>query len=334
MSGDAGRASLNDAIRITTYEDWMLPQVIDLICAWYGGRAEDREKNFIRFFDHPFQRDRAIRLAAIDAKKVVGFQSYFYWPYCFGETRLVTFQSGASLVAADYRGRKIFARLLNHHVHGPKEKMPIDFLMGFPVEMSFDSFLRNGWQSPLDLTWYAKVIHPLSVLSRVDCPSLQLQFEKSPEFIEVYHPNYAYSLTTDREFDEWRRLCRGESLHRYFHHSCPAGRIRFDLKVNQRGRIVELIIGNVLATTPDVKLFDDGIKALIKLVRKHWFIAILTTALNRSFEDDILLNCLRKRSFFRLKPKIHFIVKDVNSRRKDLRDAARWRLFRSDVDTW
>jgi GNAT superfamily N-acetyltransferase len=311
----------------------MLPQVIALFCAWYGGRSEERVRNFVQFYDHPFQRNRAIRLVAMDGEKVAGFQSFIYWPYQFGEKRFATFQSGASLVASDYRGRGIFAQLLNH-LDGMNDKQHIDFLMGFPVEMSFSSFLRNGWANPFNLTWYAKVIHPLSVLFRNDLASAALQFETRPELIEAYHPKNSYSLTTDREFEEWRRQYRDNFLNRYFHHASPSGLIRFDLKFNQRGRIVEVIIGNVLATSPDPTLLDGGIRALVEAVRNHRFVTILTIALNRHFHDESLLKCLRRQIFFRLKPQIHFIVKDVQDRHKDFQNASRWRLYRNDIDTW
>ena len=46
----------------------------------------------------------------------------------------------------------IFARLLGYlDEHGAEHR--VDFLMGFPVEMSFGSFLRNGWDNPTDLSW-------------------------------------------------------------------------------------------------------------------------------------------------------------------------------------
>jgi hypothetical protein len=57
---------------------------------------------------------------------------------------------GARFVSPEYRGRQIFARLLNF-LSQIRDRPQVDFLMGFPVEMSYGSFLRNGWHNPLNL---------------------------------------------------------------------------------------------------------------------------------------------------------------------------------------
>jgi GNAT superfamily N-acetyltransferase len=322
-----------DTIRIATYDRAMRPGVAALFVRGYGGRAAEWEANFGRFYDHPYQRERSIRIVALDAERVVGLQTFFYWPYRFDSEEVASFQSGSSLVDPDYRGYGVFARLLAH-LDDIEARSKIDFLMGFPVEASFHSFLRNGWANPLDLAWYARIIRPLSVLSRVDRNRIDLDFDRQPEAIDSYHLQQAYTLTTDASFWEWRYQLGNEISHRYFHHKTSSGCVRFDLKLNQRGRIIELIIGRVAATTPGAALLDEGLRALVRAAVGHRHVTILTVALNRQFRGDALLPCVRRRLFFPLRPRIHFIVKDVNGRRAELMEARRWRLLRSDLDTW
>jgi hypothetical protein len=324
--------SIDDGIRITAYENAMRPQVIALICSEYGGSLAEHEKNFIRFYEHPFQRERCIRLVAMDGDRVVGLQGFFYWPYCVGDERLASFQSGSSLVARDYRGRRIFARLLGH-LDATRERARIEFLMGFPVKQSFGSFVRNHWANPLDLTWYARIINPFTILSPLNLSQVEMQFDKAPESIETYRLGNAYSLTVDLDFLEWRRqYCEGTRYY-FFHYSSPRGRVRFDLKPRQRGRIAELIIGDVSSTSPDAELLGAALRELIRAAQAQRFITILTIAMNSKFRDGALLRSLRKCYFVRLKPKIHFIVKTFGAS-SHVEDPTRWRLFRSDIDTW
>jgi hypothetical protein len=310
----------------------MRDQVVDMIVAQYGSQRDAQEQHFARFYEHPYQRDRGIRLVALDQRKVVGFQSFFHWPYRRGSRQLEVFQSGNSLVDAAYRGRQIFARLLNH-LDRLKDLRQIDFLVGFPVQMSYGSFIRNGWANPLNLSWYAKVIHPTSVLLRPDLSTVATTLDSRPEAIDAHHADDMYALSKDAEFESWRSAYGQGSRHLYFHHHAFGGDVRFALKFNRRGSIAELILGDVVASKPDPELARSALRALARVVRQHRFVTILTVALNRHCRDGVLLRELRRVLFFRLRPEIYFIVKDFGGF-PDITDPTRWRLFRSDIDTW
>jgi GNAT superfamily N-acetyltransferase len=324
--------SSDDGVRIIAYEDAMRSQVITLICSEHGGSLVEHEKNFIGFYEHPFQRERCIRLVAVDGHRVIGLIGLFYWPYSCGDERLASFQLGNSLVARDFRGRRIFTRLLGH-LDDIREREHIDFLIGFPVKEAFGSFVRNHWTNPLDLTWYARIINPFTILSPLNLSQMQMQFDRAPELIEAYRLENAYSLAADLDFLEWRRQYREGTPYYFFHYSSPIGRVRFDLKPRQRGRIAELTIGDVTSTSPDAELLEAALRELIRAAQAQRFITILTIALNSKFRDGVLLRALRRCLFVRLKPKIHFIVKTFRAS-CHVEDPTRWRLFRSDIDTW
>jgi len=216
-------AELRDGIAIGPYEDWMRDQVVDMIVAQYGSQRDAQEQHFVRFYEHPYQRDRGIRLGALDQRKVVGFQSFFHWPYRRGSTQLEVFQSGNSLVDTAYRGRQIFARLLSH-LDRLKDLRRIDFLVGFPVQMSYGSFLRNGWANPLNLSWYTKVIHPTSALFRPDLSTVATTLDSRPEAIDAHHPDDVYALAKDADFESWRSAYGHGNRHLYFHHHAFGGR--------------------------------------------------------------------------------------------------------------
>lgn len=332
MSSDLAKSS-EPGIRIGLYEDWMHDQVVAMIAAEYGQGISEQAALFDAFYEAPFQREHGIRLVAVEDRTVCGFQSYFYWPYVRDGRTLRSFQSGNSIVAPAHRGKGIFAALLaflsrNQH-------LSIDLLMGFPVEMSFGSFLRNGWANPLDLSWFARPLRPLSVL-RTRKPDLKdWHFDIVPEPVSEYHPSDCFALSKSTAFIEWRRSYRGAQDYRYFHHREGSEIVRFDLKPNRRGRINELVIGDVVRSSGDPGLVTRAFGAMVTAALRHRHLTLVSIALNDRCLDDSLLQAAKKSHFFRLRPKIHFIVKAVEgSRELDIEDPRRWFLLRSDIDTW
>lgn len=334
MTG-GGNVHTNDGIRIGYYEDWMFDQIIDMFVAEYGVDPGQQREFFRRFYEAAFQRSHGIRLVATDGETVCGFQSYFYWPYRYQGRMLRTFQSGNSLVSPKHRGRQIFARLLNFLAETDAAERPeIDFLMGFPVEMSYGSFIRNKWTNPLNLVWYARPIHPLSVVLARKPQRAGWSFETVSEHIDPYYPEGQITLSKDPDFATWRRECRESAPHYlYLHYSDASGRIRFDLKPGRRGRINELVIGDIVRSSPAPGLLRAGLRALLAVAKKHSFLTMLSIALNQESADRGLIDAVRECGFFRLKNRIYFIVKPIGSF-ADCTDASRWNLLRSDVDTW
>lgn len=331
MTGNQTNAS--DGIELKLYEPWMAEQVAALFVAQYGGTLDEQRARYEAFYEAPFQRPHGIRIVAVDGETVCGFQSYFYWPYTLDGRSLRTFQSGNSLVSPAYRGKRIFARLLGY-LSSAENPPEIDFLMGFPVEMSFGSFLRNGWDNPLDLSWLVRPIRPLSLLDDSMPPLDRWRFDRVPEPVWAVGPSDCLSLSRDEDFAEWRRsLLPPDGPHMYFHHRTDAGTVRFDLKANQRGRFKELIIGDVLRDTEDPALLDAAVRALVEAARGHRFLTMLSVALNIRCRDESLLRCLRRRGFWRIRRQIHFIVKPVRAIPEAL-DVTRWHLMSSDIDTW
>lgn len=323
----------SDDIVIGFYEPRMRAQIIDLIVAEYGRDHAQQESLFDRFYDAPFQRNNAIRLVALDGERVCGFQSFFRWPYVLGGRELRTFQSGNSLVHPQYRGRRIFARLLEF-LEATPDRLPIDFLMGFPVEMSFGSFIRNGWANPLDLSWYARPIRPLSILRVGRHAEEQWSFDRAPEQLSPVYPSDQFALSKASDFLEWRRGYRSTSpAYLYFHYREGGNTIRFELKPNRRGRIRELVIGDFVRDSADPRLLRNGLRALVRTARSHRFLTILSIAINDHSADRSLHRAIRRSGFLRLRPKIHFIVKAREEWREGT-DPRRWWLLRSDIDTW
>ena len=127
---------------ITFYEDWMKDQVVDLFVEEYKVTKDYFSAFFDQFYDAPFQKKNSIRLVALEDKKVIGFQSFFYWPFIKNNIKYKSLQSGNSLIHKDHRGKGIFSKLLNF-IDENKAELKIDFLIGFPIDASFNSLFRK-----------------------------------------------------------------------------------------------------------------------------------------------------------------------------------------------
>jgi GNAT superfamily N-acetyltransferase len=315
-------------MEICRYEDWMKPQVAKLFHIQYGVKEEDFSTLIDRFYDLPFQKEKSIRIVAKEGDTIIGFQSFFYWPYEYQNRVLQTYQSGNSLVHPDHRGKGIFQNLLNYLEQYP-EKFRIDFLVGFPVEQSKNSFIRNNWNNILNVRWHLRIINPLAFLFNAN--KTKAHFEQQPLQIKNTSPD-KIRLSRDPDFLHWRK---SYSSGEYFYHSYSDenGKVCFHLKLYERKKWMrELIIGDVVTSSDDQQLLKNALKSLIKKTRKALAVTSLTIALNEKAEAK-MLQCLSSLRFIRTAKEIYFILKSTN-KMEDISDPGKWILYRSDIDTW
>ena len=321
---------MQSEIRIGYYEEWMKPQVSCLFEAEYATNKAAFETFFSKFYEHEFQKNKCIRIVALDQDKVIGFQSFFYWPYTFQGREFSSYQSGNSLVHPDYRGKGLFKKMLNF-IYTSDIKNEMDFIMGFPVEASFPSFIKNGWLNILDIRWSIKLINPFAFLfskNRIEKRFLQtctISADRPLDFIQ---------LSTDSNYIEWRKNYSSDKIV-FFVVKENQNELCFHLKCNRRSKfITELIIGNITSTTYDEFFLSACFKKLIKEARKSLAVSILSIAINEHIKDKSLLHALNKNRFKLLNKRIHFIIKPVKENLDELKDPKNWMLLRSDIDTW
>jgi len=321
-----------DNITITLYESWMLDQVVRMICRQYGRTENHQDKLMKDFYEHPYQRERSIRIVALEGDKVVGFQSFFYWPYLLDGRLKNGYQSGNSVVDPDYQGRGIFKRLLNYLDTIRKDKQ-IDFLTGFPIDSSYNSLIRNKWKNILNLCWYIKVISLFSLLRRFD--PMKLSLDKEPEPVLGIPACKGFVLTRDHDFEAWRESYSRYNHYLYFNFSDGANCVRFDMKVNLRlwGILKELIVGRVQTNCESLDFLKAAVKALIRKIHEEHMSTFLSVALNDRYFKGKILQAFRKAQFKNISKKIYFHVKDFTVGEKIFQPEL-WELYRNAVDTW
>ncbi|CAN5882243.1 hypothetical protein BH11BAC7_BH11BAC7_28970 [soil metagenome] len=320
------------SIHITAYEDWMKPQIAEMFSMQYNVPATDFSELMNNFYDHPYQKEKCIRIVAMEGEKVIGFQSFFYWPYFFNGNVNHSFQSGNSLVHPAYRGKGVFQQLLNY-LEEHREKYGVDFLVGFPIQASRNSLLRNGWKNILDLEWFISKATPLFSLFGDEKKKLSRHFKNDSPGNTRENAINSFRLSDEHKFVEWRKIYSA-TQHYFYHVYTENGKsAEFTLKPSRRKKIIrELIIGNVRTENTDTAFMKNAFRDLQAAVKKSGAAAFISFACNRdstSFQEALLAEV----SFKRIDKKIFFAVK-LFTENHMAEDPSKWILFRSDVDTW
>lgn len=320
------------AVSIEFYEDWMKQQVVDLFCMEYGNDSDDFLTFFTKFYEGEFQKDKAIKIVAIDNDKVVGFQSFFYWPYKSQESVYNSFQSGNSLVHPNNRGQGLFRRMLDFAFENQQE-IGADFFIGFPVEASFNSFIRNKWENLFNLSWYIKMINVFSVFI-VPLKNYDNKLKKVFNLKRIYNrqsSNSFIKLDSGNSFNNWRRSFSSTSKY-YFLFKQEEKYVEFEIKFNVRKKIIgELIIGNLNSNSSDKEFILRGFNALHSAARKTNVVTFISIALNEKCKT--VFNSVVTKNYKKIDKKIYFIIKtskDIEGRYSP----EKWDVLRGDVDTW
>jgi hypothetical protein len=306
---------------IKEYQDNYLDDVIQLFVEEYGVKFNDYKQLFIKFFEHPFQKNKCIRIIAIDGSgQVLGFQSFFYWPYTKTGRLYTVYQSGSSIVSKQARGKGVFQQMLNY-IDTVKDKYSIDFLVGFPVEASYKSFMSNGWNNPFNLQWFMKIKNPLGFLFSFLYRNHKDLSLSGPFDSEVFRMENAKS------FMDWRSHFQKDK-YRVFTYQEGNGILEINHKINKRKRIFnELIIGEILCHSKDPVFLDQAFRKYRRWLFFQFDISFISFATNNQVHplSERIIACGLKK----IDKQIYFITKYAPETH-----AADWLLFRSDIDTW
>lgn len=316
---------------IRDYDDALFDQVIRLFVMEYGVEEKNFGQYFRTFYEHPFQKERCIRAVAMDGDKVAGFQTFFFWPYIYKGKEYKSYQSGNSLVHPDYRGKGIFAKLLSF-VEEKAEKSGVDFLMGFPVEASYGSFIRKKWSNVLNLQWFVKrasLLSPLFTPSEEKIhkylePCNYQSTEPNPDKIRLHH---------SADFMEWRKAYqKATPYYNFVYGKGSSAEVKLTVKFQTRKKYLkEMVIGDIEGAEKSAELVAESVLALCKLATRKNLATFVSLAINPG--DESLVNQLEKAGFKKIEKKIYFIHKALKNL-PELDVVTNWSLYRADIDTW
>lgn len=318
-------------IKITWFEPAMKSQVVSLFEKEYQTPEGYFTKLFDLFYYHPYQKDKCLLAVALDGQQVVGFQSFFYWPYQIDGKTFKTFQSGNSLIHPDWRGKGIFNNMLRFIGESPQAKT-IDFFIGFPISASIKNLLKDQWINPFNLKWWMITVNPLGFfttsISKINGVTRGIKFLPNAHKIEK-----KLSLQMSKDFLDWRRSYSiNEKLHS-FTYSSQQGEIVFHLKSNKRKKIIsEVIIGHIqFSNERAVMQLGAALKDLVNKLTRAFCCHVISFAINEG--NDIIIKQFQIAGFKNLNKSIYFAVKNFGAL-PQLENENSWQLFRSDIDTW
>lgn len=318
-------------MEIVLYEDWMQPQVTKLFSIQYKLSLENSDAMLRNFYEHPYQANRCIRIVAKERDTVIGFQSFFHWPYSLNGQVLNSYQSGNSLVHPDHRGKGVFRQLLNFfELH--RESLKIDLIVGFPIDVSVGSLLRNGWINLLNLKWYVRNISPFSLFRNPSREFLSGVFPyKESNFVPSEGNNI--SLLNTEEFQKWRKTLYPSVRYFSFQYTENGNEVNFQMKLNIRKKLIkEMIIGEICLKNHDPDFLRNAFKALIRTAKSTRQITILSIAINEDATFSMLLP-LQSAGFKKINKEIYFCTKSFFEN-PAIKEKKNWTLYRGDIDTW
>lgn len=316
---------------ICLYEDWMKPQVAKLFSVQYDITADGFSKLIDNFYEHPFQKNKCIRIVAKEGDSIIGFQSFFYWPYLYRGKIVNAYQSGNSLVHPEYRGKGIFQKLLNYlDVH--KETLKIDLLVGFPIDASVGSLLRNKWLNILNLQWHMKINNLFSFFIPLDLKRLNAHFPKN-ESVDYPGAIDLLKLSHAAEFNSWRNTHYDPTHYFSFVYKKDNDELMLKLKINIRKKVIkELIIGDVVTSSYDSSFLNEAFNSFLITAKKIKSLTIISIAHNKECHNNLSL-LLTSKGFREIQKKIYFCVKPFTNEAL-YTDPKKWMIFRGDIDTW
>ncbi len=321
---------MSQEVGIQYYEEWMRPQVLTMFREEYGVDEKSFENFFNHLYEHHFQKEKCIRIAAIEGDKVAGFQSFFYWPYTFNGRTYYSLQSGNTLVHKDYRGKGLFQKLINYAFE--KKEISADFMMGFPVQASFKGFIKNKWLNVLNLKWYVRVMNPIAIVFPI---GLNKRF--SEKFEPAENKSERLKLSEGNDFISWKHKLKG-SNHKYYFYTAEVNegkKITFELRTQVRKKIIkELIIGKIYFEQGTEQYLETGLKKLLHDVRKSLSVTMISIAINEDCKLPDYVKVLKKTRFRKIENEIHFIVRPLKTDIESITNAWLWDLGRADIDTW
>jgi len=322
-----------DNLVFSFYDQSMRNQVIDLFCEEYGNEKLQFSEYFDNFYNHPFQKDKAIRIVALDESVVAGFVSFSYWPYIINEKPRASYQCGNVIVNKNYRGKGLYNRMLDF-LDEQQANLNIDFLVGFPIKPILGLYLKNKWTNLLDINWYVKLINPMGFLFAINQQKLMATFESNYSKTEYIPRKSHFVLDRNLLFKDWRSKYSNLSPTYYYIFEKKDNWFTCELKFQKRGKYInELIVGDVQTnSTNDESFVFEALAQLKKKARGLKFITILSFCCNEMY-NDIVFSCVKKIGFFKIKNSIHFITKNYKSN-LDINKAENWVLYRRDIDTW
>jgi len=141
---------------ILEYNDKYRDSCIDLLKRVFPGSSD--QCTFAWRFDTS-EENKPIIVCAVDAGKVISFNSWIQWKFKYQEKTFTAYQSGESGTDINYRRMGIWEKVIRLGEKIAIERK-IDFFFGFPTPISFRGFIKAGYQHIGTFDLSLRIINP------------------------------------------------------------------------------------------------------------------------------------------------------------------------------
>jgi hypothetical protein len=249
------------------------------------------------------KRRKSLIVCAKQGEKVISFNSWIPWEFRYNENIYLGYQSGESATDINYRGKRLFGKLLNFGEE-IASKMGIDFLFGFPSKLSFNPFYRSGYY-PISVNhYYLRVLNPFhkSEKRKTEIPPIF-------NFDQMLFQNNKITPSIDYNYYKWRYLenIKDYEVIEYSENNCV---VIFVLRLKKHKGMNEVLLLDFYSNTYNDVVFEHAIKYLDKVYsRKAIYVR---TFFNENSDRGQLL-----KNYFtvRVKSKFSILVIKATSKR-------------------
>ncbi len=214
-------------------------------------------------------KGKPILLCAHYRERIVSFNSWIPWEFLFRGEKFTGYQSGESATHPDFRGKGIFSQILREGEKRARD-LKIDFLFGFPSEMSYGAFYRCGYYP---IAQYRYSIRPLNFLLSRGGPESRTAAPAPPAAPRtLLRENEKITPVFDPEYLRWRYL---ENSKRYVFADFRENNLEafFTLRENRRKFFREALLLDWQGNTFQTRFVERSLQSLpAKLGRRAVFL--------------------------------------------------------------
>jgi hypothetical protein len=328
-----GRGSLE----IIRFEPSMCRQVaeLDLIQLEDGVQKKSERYRHLLFETYPVKHS-TIGLVGVINSQIVAAQLFMHWPLKKGSVSYKVFQSGNSLVHPNFRGQGIFQKMLSEG-SAIGHKIKADFFIGFPVQMSYGAFIKDGWVDVGNLRWWTKVLRPIKLARQkwsdksyktdniLESPFLKNNLNK---YSDIFSSRL--TMRNKKEFIDWRYSQNIIGNYHWYEYVQNNISVAFLYKLTMEHGYSEILVGETYVSECNTNIFTKALKKFCDEIKKKSYIQAISFAL-LSPSVSTIYSLIRNR-FVPHKKTAPLLSKTISSEFPT--NKYKWDISLGCIDTW
>ncbi len=298
-----------DEIVLKEYDSEERNACIELLEKTFPGTSDEATFKWRFEMDN---RKRPLLICAKHYNRVVSFNSWIPWEFSYKTNKYSGYQSGESATDINYRGKGIFSKVLRYSAKIASD-WRIDFMFGFPNEISYRAFIKAGYYPIGTNYFYLRPINPFKKRAESSAnlnanyffETMLTQPDKITPIFDYYYCNWRYlENPNDFEIVEYTennskamfvfRRKKWKSLTELLLLDCQFGNYN-DMFIDNSISFIDKVFSRRAAY---MRTFFNQYSDRGRALRKHFSIRItskfhvlIVKPISNRIDNNILLNC-------------------------------------------